>query len=308
MRHIASLFIVIALVGACGSEPEVSPPTGGGGASADFPVTIETAAGPVVIDERPDRIVSLSPTATEMLFAIDADDQVVAVDDQSNFPPSVPTTDLSGFEPNIEAIASYEPDLVVASDGNALKGLKKLKIDLLVQPAATVLDDTYQQIEDLGAATGQVDGATALVASMKEDITEIVAGVPDLEKAPTYYHELDDTYFSVTSETFIGQVYDLVGLKNIADKAKGAGTGYPQLSSEYIIQANPDFVFLADTKCCNQNASTVADRPGWKQLDAVQDDRVVELDDDIASRWGPRVVDLLTIVVDAIEGSSLGSM
>jgi iron complex transport system substrate-binding protein len=104
----------------------------------------------------------------------------------------------------------------------------------------------------------------------------------------------------VTSQTFIGQVYGLAGLENIADEAEGAGTLYPQLSAEYIIDADPDLVFLADTKCCGESADTVAARPGWDQLTAVTGGAVVALDDDIASRWGPRVVNFLETVVEAV--------
>ncbi|MCA1670665.1 MAG: ABC transporter substrate-binding protein, partial [Actinobacteria bacterium] len=121
------------------------------------------------------------------------------------------------------------------------------------------------------------------------------------EEPPTYYHELDQTYFSVTSDTFIGQVYSLVGLRNIAGEAKGAGSQYPQLSAEFIIKSDPDIIFLADTKCCDQTAATVSKRPGWGGIDAVENEAIVELDDDIASRWGPRVVDYLRAVVEAIS-------
>jgi iron complex transport system substrate-binding protein len=120
----------------------------------------------------------------------------------------------------------------------------------------------------------------------------------------SFYHELDDTYYSVTSSTFIGQLYELVGLRNIADSAKGAGGGYPQLSGEYIIEADPDLIFLADTKCCGQSQATVAARPGWDRIAAVERGNVVPLDDDVASRWGPRVVDLLQRIGRAVVAAA----
>ncbi len=289
------------LFAACGSDEEepVAAPESSATAEA-FPVTIDTAAGPVTIEEQPDAIVSLSPTATEMLFAVGAGEQVVAVDDQSDYPPEVPTTDLSGFEPNVEAIVGYEPDLVVASSEASLESLADVGIPLLVQPAAVDLDDTYAQLEQVGTATGHVEEAAEEVATMKTRIDEIVATVPETSDPPTYYHELDNTYFSVTSETFIGQVYGLAGLENIADEAKKAGTGYPQLSAEYIIEANPDFVFLADSECCGQTREKVSKRPGWDQIAAIEQGAVFDVGDDVSSRWGPRVVEFLEIVVDAI--------
>jgi iron complex transport system substrate-binding protein len=96
----------------------------------------------------------------------------------------------------------------------------------------------------------------------------------------------------------------MAGLDNIADPADADGSkgGYPQLSEEFIVKADPDFVFLADTKCCGQSAATVKARSGWAGLTAVKQDQIVALDDDIASRWGPRVVDLFRTIVAATKG------
>jgi iron complex transport system substrate-binding protein len=272
------------------------------GASSSFPVTLHAGGADVTIPARPQRIVSLSPTATEMLFAIGAGDQVVAVDDQSNYPPEAPTTKLSGYQPNAESIASYQPDLVVYSNdlGDVRSALDDLGIPSLEQPAAVRLGDVYDELEQLGRATGNDGGAHDVVAEMRTKIAAIVAAVPKPARPLTYYYELDDTYYSATSSTFIGRLYSLLGLRNIADRAKGASSGYPQLSPEYIVHADPDLIFLADTKCCGQSAATVAKRPGWSRIAAVRNDDVVALDDDLASRWGPRIVDLLKAIALAV--------
>src|SRR5215213_2318869 len=248
------------------------------------------------------RIVSLSPTATEMLFAIGAGGQVVAVDSNSNYPAEAPKTELSAYQPNIEAIAGYKPDLVVYSDdpGELKAGLDKLSIPALKQPAATRLQDTYAQLDQLGKATGHVDEAGQLAATMRTEI-EKIAAADRPERPLTYYHELDKNLYSATSKTFIGQLYDQLGMKNIADAADKQASGYPQLSAEYVIKADPDLIFLADTKCCAQSARTVAARDGWDKLTAVRTGGVVELDDDVASRWGPRVVDFLKVVAAKIQ-------
>jgi len=149
-------------------------------------------------------------------------------------------------------------------------------------------------------ATGNLGEATALIGAMQEDIEELVASIPPSEEMSTYYHELDGSYFTVTSETFIGEIYALGGLENIADEAEDAETLYPQLSAEYIIDADPDLIFLADTKCCGESPETVAARPGWAALRAVSSGSVIALDDDIASRWGPRVVELLRAIAEAV--------
>jgi iron complex transport system substrate-binding protein len=311
LKRIAALLGFVLLLAACGSDDGAAEAKPTPVPDASFPVTIPAADGKVTLEEAPDRIVSLSPTSTEMLFAIGAGDQVAAVDDQSNFPPEAPMTDLSGLEPNVEAVAGYEPDLVIAANdlGDLVGSLDKLDVPVLLHPAATSFEDVYLQLEQLGLATGNTDEAAAVIEDMQTEIDAIVEDVPDFDKAPTYYHELDPTFFSVTSETFIGQVYGELGLENIADEAKGAGSGYPQLSAEYIIDVDPDLIFLADTKCCNITADKVASRPGWNQIDAVQSDHVINLDDDIASRWGPRIVDLLRTVADAVkELEGVGSM
>jgi iron complex transport system substrate-binding protein len=319
-RHMKAAALALAVgfaLAACGDDDGSTSAGSGegtgdaGGAndgaaqSAEFPVTVESAGGTVEIAEQPDRIVSLSATATEMLFAIDAGDQVVAVDDQSNYPDDAPVTDLSGLEPNVEAIAGYEPDLVVTSGdpGDVVAGLETLGVPTLVHPAAATLDDTYDQITSLGTATGHGDDAAEVVEQMEDDIAALVDQVPDHVQALTYYHELDSTLFTVTSETFIGELYELAGFVNVADPADdGTAGGYPQLSPEFLVEADPDVIFLADTKCCGQDATTIASRPGWSGLTAVTEGNVVELDDDIASRWGPRVVDLLETLVDTSMG------
>ena len=268
-------------------------------AAAEFPITIIDQMGEVTIDARPERIVSLSATATEMLFAVGAGDQVVAVDSFSNYPPEAPTTDLSGFQPNIEAIATYEPDLVLISfdPGGLVDGLKALGADVIVYSAAATLDDAYDQMEAIGAATGHSDEAVEATANIESSIEEITSSL-DLPSEPfTYFLELDPTYYSVTSDTFIGQVFALAGLESIADAADGVGS-YPQLSEEYILDQNPDFIILTD--CCGGSLEVVAARPGWSELDAVQGERVLVFSADVTSRWGPRMVEMLETVSEAV--------
>ena len=291
-----ALLAVGLLAASCGSD---SSDSSNDTSAADFPVTITDQTGEVTIDARPERIVSLSATATEMLFAVGAGDQVVAADSFSNYPPEAPTTDLSGFQPNIEAIAGYEPDLVLVSfdPGGMVEGLKALGADVIVYSAAATLDDTYDQMKAIGAATGHSDEAAEATADIERSIEEIVSSL-DLPSEPfTYFLELDPTYYSVTSDTFIGQVFALAGLESIADAADGVGS-YPQLSEEYILDQNPDFIILTD--CCGGSLEVVAARPGWSELDAVQGERVLVFSADVTSRWGPRVVEMLETVSKAV--------
>jgi iron complex transport system substrate-binding protein len=296
----------LALAVACGDDDGTSVPQSGqpdadadGGTDASFPAAVDAANGTVTIDAEPERIVSLSPTATEMLYAIGAGDQVVAVDDFSNYPEGTPMTDLSGFEPNVEAITTYEPDLVVLSfDANdVVAGLERVDIPVLEYPPATSLDESYDQITQLGTATGHSGDATDVVEDMRADIDDLADQAADHDAPLTYYHELDDQLHTATSGTFIGQVYALAGLENVADPADD-GTGYPQVSAEMLLESDPDMIFLAD-EAAGVDAATVAARPGWGEVSAVRNGNIVELDPDITSRWGPRVVDFLRTVVKA---------
>lgn len=255
-------------------------------------------------DDYPQAIVSLSPTSTEMLYAVGAGNQVVAVDDRSDYPSDVPVTDLSGYTPNVEAILGYEPDLVVtnADTGDLVAGLEQAGVDTLVLPAADNLDDTYAQLEQLGAATGHIGEAAEIVAQMQTDVEEILARLPERETPLTYYHELDNTFYSVTDDTYIGEIYAMLGLTSIAT----GGNGYPQLSAEYVLEQNPDVIFLADGQCCGVTPEVVAERAGWGELTAVQDGHVYVLDEDIASRWGPRVVDLMREIARIVNGIPAG--
>ena len=271
-------------------------------AAAPFPVSVKAANGVVQIARRPTRIISLSPSATEDLFGIGAAHQVIAVDNQSDYPPGAPKTNLSGYQPNVEAIAKYAPDLVVvAEDSNSIvASLTKLHIAVLLEPAANNLADAYGEMTALGAATGHRANAEVLISKVRSRLAAIVKAAPKLANSPSYYYELDQTYYSETSSTFIGKLLALFKLRDVADQASGSSGGYPQLSAEYIIHAAPAFIFLADTRCCAQSARTVAARPGWSSIPALKNGDVVALDDDIASRWGPRIVTLAQDVERAL--------
>jgi len=262
--------------------------------------TLLLLAGPAP-SASPRRIVSLSPTATESLFAIGAGKQVVAVDDQSDYPKRAPHTSLSGFTPNVEAIAAYRPDLVVVQydSGGVVEALRKLSIRVLVQPSAKNLKGSYAQIAQLGAVTGHKRGATAVIAQMKRAIARAIKSAPKRHLA--VYHELSPDYYTATSKTFIGGIYKLFGLRNIADAADTAGSGYPQLSAEYILGANPSLVVLADTRCCGQSVASVSKRPGWGGISAVRTGAVVAVDDSVASRWGPRIVQFVQAVAKVLR-------
>jgi cobalamin transport system substrate-binding protein len=269
-----------------------------------FPITVHAANGDVAIKKRPVRIVSLSPSATEDLYAVGAGAQVIAVDDQSDYPKRAPRTKLSGFQPNTEAIASYNPDLVlISNDGGLSAQLEKLGITVLLEPAPDTVAQAYDEIRQIGQATGHATAATKVVRGMEKSLTGLIRSVPKRSRHLKVFHELSPDYYSATSATFIGRIYKLFGFRNIADAADSSHTGYPQLSPEYIVSANPDIVVLADSVCCGQNAATVAKRPGWQNVAAVRKHHVIAVDDSVASRWGPRVVNFARAVAQVAKRS-----
>ncbi len=297
--------LALALFAAsCGS----SSSDAAGSDQEETPTTEVQAATTVVAEpeddseasEFPSRIVSLSASATEMLFAIGAGDQVIAVDSTSNYPAEAPTTDLSAFEPNLEAIAAEEPDLVVFDfdPGELAAGLKGVGIETMQLPAAASLDDVYAQIADLGIATGHEDEAATLNAEMRSSIEAIVAGAETDGEPVRVYHELDDTFYSASSNSFIGQLYALFNTTNIADEADVDGYGYPQLNPEYILEADPQLIVM--TNETPYTADDVAARPGWDAISAVRDGNIAVVDGDIASRWGPRLPQFLESIAAAL--------
>jgi len=287
----------LALSTACGSAGATTATS-----TTSFPLTLSTSKGSVTIPHVPSRIVSLSASGTEDLFAVGAGKQVVAVDSYSTYPPEAPRTSLSAFTPNIEAIAGYQPDLVLTADdtGNVFEQLAKLQIPVLIEPAAADLDGVYAQLDQIAQATGHSSQAAPVVSDIQQQVKAIVQSVPRPIKPVKVYHELDQTYYSATSGTFIGQMYKLLGIQNIADQAPGSND-YPQLSAEYIISSNPDLIVLADTVCCGQSLATVAAWPGWTAISAVRNSAVVPVDDSIASEWGPRIVLFLKAVAAALK-------
>jgi len=301
----AGLFLLVPTLVACGDDSSENTTTEA--TAAEATTTIQASAFPVTVDEltlesEPQRIVSMSATATEILFAVGAGDKVIAVDNFSNYPAETASLEkVDAYQPNVEAISALEPDLVIISydPGNLVEQLNALSIPAFAAYAVSNLDGAYEQIEQIGALTGRLAQAVQLTGAMQAEIAEIVAGVTKANPPLSYFYELDPTLYTITSNTFIGGVMSSLGLVSIADGVE-AGNDYPQLSAEVLVEKNPDIIFLADTKCCAQSPQTVAARDGWAALTAVQTGSIIELDDDIASRWGPRLVDLVRVVAEAV--------
>ncbi|MGY6501215.1 MAG: ABC transporter substrate-binding protein [Acidimicrobiales bacterium] len=314
---LAALLLPLGLLVSCGEDetptaeaPSTTTTTSDAGESVDppdaFPVTVSAANGEVTIEARPEAVLSLSPSLTEMLYAMGAGDQVAAVDQYSNHPEGTPVTDLSGFRPNLEAIVGYEPDLVVlASDRDGIvAALEATGVPTLLLPSAPSVEDALDQIGVLATATGHPEAGDELAARIRADLDDLAARADGIETV-TYYYELSDSYHSATSDSFIGSLLALIGLESIADGVAPEAGAFPQLSAESILDADPDLILVAGAGSVGASPEEIAARPGWDQLTAVAEGRIVALDADVSSRWGPRIVELLAAVADAVEAAGL---
>lgn len=279
------LGLVVAAVGAllaisCGGAGEV--------AIVGFPVTIERSDGRQLTFERPpSRIVSLSPGHTETLYAIGAGEQVIAVDRESDFPAQAAAkATLDGEDPDLEEIAGLEPDLVVLMGGpqELVRSLDQQGLPVLSLAVPDSLSAVYDQIDLLGQVTGRIDGSDSLVDSMEDRIQEVFDKVGPAP-GPRVYHELDDSLTTVSSSTFLGELYLTLNATSIADEP---GEPFPQLTLEAIVEADPEVIILAHA---GASPDSVKARPGWAGISAVKNDRVYALDPAILNRPGPRLIE-----------------
>jgi iron complex transport system substrate-binding protein len=302
---LAALVLVLGCaLAACGG----GTPAATRGAPGAFPLTLTVGSAKVRIAHRPTRILSLSASATEMLYAIGAGSQVVGVDTYSTWPKSAPRTSFTGAETSAEAYLKLRPDLVVlAYDSSHLVAqLHALGVPALVLGPAVDLAGSEAEMRLLGTATGHVAAAAQAISAMASTLEHIAAPLGAAAKGATFYLELDPTYYSATSATFVGSLFHRLGMTDIADRAAKAAAGYPQLSAEYLLSADPDYVFLADIACCGQSARTFGARAALSGLSALHDGRVFTVDDSLASEWGPHSMEqLLQLLVTDLRAHPL---
>ena len=245
----------------------------------------------------PKRIISLSPSITEILFEIGSGNQVIAVDNLSNYPNEAPISDISAYDPNVEAISLLNPDLVILSYNikNLNTALKKIGIETIYLPAPLNFEDILDQIDYLGLKTGNEDKAKNLISNMKVRM-KTLQKLRENEKATKIYHEIDPNYYSPSKFSFIGDIYQKLNYKNVANKADISNLGYPKLSPELIISENPDLIVLPGKD--NKYVEKVKLRPGWGYIEAVKKNNFLLTNNDIASRWGPRILNFASILVE----------
>ncbi|HXF52258.1 MAG TPA: ABC transporter substrate-binding protein [Dehalococcoidia bacterium] len=296
---LAALALMVAAVAwACGNGEEAAPqpqttPTATVAAEAAFPLTVTQSDGETLtIQAPPQRIVSLSAHATDILCAIGAGDQLVAVEQYANCPEgSDAKPALDAYQPSVEAIAGYDPDLVyIFSDINGVVGaLRGLGVPVLYLELPESVEGVLEQISLFGRITGHTQEAEALVAEMRRRLDAIEEKLADVDQGPRIFHELDPTYFTAAPQSFIGDMYRILKAQNIAE---GATESYPQLSAEVIVERDPEVIVLADEPA-GVTAEAVKGRPGWSEISAVKNGRICVVDPSLVSQPGPDVVDAI---------------
>jgi len=248
------------------------------------------------------KIISLSTTHTEIIQSLGAENTLVGVDafSEVDFPVRV----IDAYTVTAEELVPLNPDVVIiAFDFNGIvEGLEAQEINYVLLPPARNLDDVYAQITNIGEMVNKKSEASSTIRDMKLEINRIInnSNYQDI----TVYHEIGYSYgiYSVNSESLIGEIYNLLGVTNIADSEEDPyGSGYPALSQEMVIESDPDFIVVGHSDYLNKDLSI---RDGWSDLSAVQNSRVFFLDDTLASNWGTTTLQLVEILAATFEESA----
>lgn len=273
------------------------------GLAGSFPITITDDLGhEVFIEERPQRIVSMTPSTTEILFALDLEEAMVGVTEYCNYPEAAITTEkIGGVDAGLEPVLAQEPDLVVCTTMNTketVERLKELGIPVIVIDSSSY-DDIYPSISLLGEATGQAELAQEIVKSMKKEKEALQEKLALVKEPPLVFYEVwDDPFMSVNKDTFIGELILLAGGKNLTHDAAST---YPIVSIETIIDKNPQVYILPTGHGNIKRMRDIETRPGFEYIDAIIKDQVYFVDQDIISRPGPRVIEALEIFARAMH-------
>ena len=278
----------------CAATPLAAEPTA-------FPLTITDDAGrQVTIERSPTRIVSIAPSNTEMLFALGLDERIAGVDSYSTYPAEARQKPQVGtyLEPDLERVVAAEPDLILATEAHL--GTVLPELDALGLPTVVIepmnLDEVFSGMLLLGTITGVSPRAQQVVCELQarvDAVTEAVAGAPH----PRVFFELSPDLYTAGPGSYVDDLISRAGGENVAASAAEL---WPQLSAEAVVTADPEVILLAD-HAAGVTAAQVAARPGWQEVSAVQQGRIVSLDADLVARPGPRVVDGLEAIAAALH-------
>ncbi len=295
------LLLLLALIScapAAAPTPTVTVPpvpTVAPAPAVSFPLMIRDSLGrDITVEKPPGRIISLSPAHTETLYAIGAGDRVVGTDDYSDYPPEAKSTPKVGYSNlDIEKIVSLQPDLVYAATRQKrfVPEMEKVGLKVLYLEEPQSIEGVFGQIKDLGRTTNHLREAETLVDQMQEKTRAIQEKLASRNTGPRVFYELTPGLFTTSPNSFIGDLFRTLKGQNIAE---GIDSPYPQLSLEALVAKDPEVIILADAATYGQgkeSPSSVKQRPSWGGISAVKSNRVYEIDANLVSRPGPRIVE-----------------
>lgn len=302
---LSSAALLTLTLAACGAEEEADKSTATNSAQttekAQFPLTQTDALGKdITIEKAPERIISLIPSNTEILFGLGLDEQIIAVNDNDNYPEEALTKEkIGGVEFNLEQIIALQPDLVLAHESNlynfneeAIAQLEAIGITVFVVKDAKTFEETYTTIEQIGRMTNTVQQADAMIASIKAGIDEIEIKVADLEEKSVFIVVgTDPELYVAGQETFIDEMLDVLNVENAVPEL-----GWPQYSAEQFVASNPDAILVT----YESDIEAIQTNDAYSEMDAVKNDQVKLVDGDTTSRQGPRIVEGIESLAEAI--------
>jgi iron complex transport system substrate-binding protein len=313
LRKIIALTLFAALLFGCAPvvTPQPGPATG-----STHPASVQTELPPasftdglgrqIKLDHIPQRIVSLAPSNTEILFAVGAGSQVVGRDDFSDYPEAVKSLPKVGGTDkyNNEQIVALHPDLVLAAEINTpeqVKALESLELTVYYLKNPATLEEMYGNLETVAKLTGHEADAATLADSLEARVAEVDNKVAAVTERPSVFYEIDATDpakpYTAGPGTFIDLLIQRAGGTNIAGTLKDQ---YPQLSLEQVVALNPSFIVLGDS-LYGVTPDAVKARPGWGSLSAVKNGNIFPVDDNLFSRPGPRLVDGLELLAKLLH-------
>ena len=269
--------------------------------AAQFPVTIKDALDKeITLEKAPERIITLAPSNTEILFGLGLNDEIIAVNDNDTYPEAALSKEsVGGMEFNLEQIISLQPDLVVAHESGlysfneqAIAQLESIGIPVFVVKDAKTFEETYETIEQIGKLTNKEKEAEEMIASIKEGIEEIEVKVADLEERSVFVVVgTDPKLYVAGQETFISEMLEVLNVENAVPEL-----GWPQYSSEQFVKSNPDIILVT----YENDLAAIEENDAYAEMDAVKNANVKLVDSDTTSRQGPRIVEGIESIGEAI--------
>lgn len=296
-----AMLMAVMVLGGCGqsAQPEKQQAEPAQEQKSDFPVTVKDALDEdVVIEEKPEKIISLIPSNTEVVFALGDGEAIVGVTDFDNYPEEAMTKEkIGGIEFNIEKMISLKPDLVLAHESTAdsvkdgLQQLKDAGIQVVVVNDAQSFDSVYESIEMIGKAIGEQEKATELVDDMKERFAKLEKQAESIkeDQKKSVFVEVSPApeIYAAGKNTFINDMLELIGAEN----AIGDMEGWPKVDQEAIVERNPDVVVTTYGYYSEKPVEQVLGRQGWNNVKAVKDKQVFDVHSDLVTRSGPRLAE-----------------